>query len=210
MKFSRQVRLPLSPPARKLFRKSAPHPERILVPCADFQHVERIELDVGDAAGQRFARLPQEVHRGRSQQQKPSRSPASPASTVDQAAQALEQARRAVDLVEDDQPLLVICQIQLGIGELGAVRGRLQVEIHRVHRTGDFESERRLADLARTEQGDGRILCKQAPQPCLYPTSDHPCNYGLQLQNCKDALRQKLLMLERLRVNATVQTRGPR
>ena len=64
-------------------------------------------------------------------------------------------------LVEDDQALLVICQVELRVGKSGTVRGRFQVEVDGVRRLTNLEGQRRFADLARTEQSNSGVLGKQ-------------------------------------------------
>lgn len=68
-----------------------------------------------------------------------------------------------MDLVENDQPVLVIGQVKLGIQQPGPVRGRLQVEIHGVHRSGYLKGECGLADLAGPKESDGGKLFEQDP-----------------------------------------------
>ena len=52
-----------------------------------------------------------------------------PPSPVDDAPQLLKQLRRAVDLIEDDEFILVTSKIAAGIGELGAVILVLKVQV---------------------------------------------------------------------------------
>ena len=75
---------------------------------------------------------------------------------VDEPAQAPEELRGALDLVEDDELVRVLRQVELRLGELGAVRLGLEVEIDRRPRAGQLERQRGLAHLARPEQRHGR------------------------------------------------------
>ncbi len=113
--------------------------------------------------------------------------PAPPAG-VDQPAQAAEELRRALDLVEDDQLVLVLRQVQFRLGEFGPVGFGLQVEVDRRPRLGDFERERGLPDLPRPQQSGGRRFLEGGGKRCEQAAMDHPCNYGVTFQKCKDNL----------------------
>ena len=54
---------------------------------------------------------------------------------VDDAAQDLEQLRRAVDLVQDDEPIFEVVEEQGGLGEPVAIVASLQIEIGRIARS---------------------------------------------------------------------------
>ena len=77
---------------------------------------------------------------------------------VDEAAKGLEQFRRSLHLVEDDQLLFVPRQVKGGIAQLRAVRRVLKVEIDARSLLGDEPGQRGLACLARAEEGHGREL----------------------------------------------------
>jgi hypothetical protein len=106
--------------------------------------------------------LLQQIHRGRSQEQKPPRSSALAPSPVNPSAQALEQIGQPVDLVEDDQPVLMIGQVELWLCQLHAVHLRFQVQVDGVESLGNLERKRRLADLSRPEQGNGWVFREPA------------------------------------------------
>ncbi len=111
-------------------RKSAPDPEFFARIVLDFENVERTQFDMGDPAGEGFSRLPEQFHRGRAQQQKSAAADASTPPPVDQAAQRLEQFRRSLHFVEDDQLVFMPGQIQGGVGQLLAVRRVFEIEIN--------------------------------------------------------------------------------
>ena len=109
--------------------KAAPYPKRIAPARARFQKIERRQFQIGDTARQGFSRLPQPIHRGGPQQQEaPGPAPLSPPK-IDQPAQSLENARKAMNLVEDDQLVRLGAEIQLRLGEPGLVRRRFEIQI---------------------------------------------------------------------------------
>jgi hypothetical protein len=91
-------------------------------------------FEVGDATRQRLARLGQQVHRGRAQQQEAPVGPPTGGAPglVDQAAKHRKKPRCAVHLVEDDELVCMVGQVQLGVGHLGAIGLRFQVQVQRI------------------------------------------------------------------------------
>jgi hypothetical protein len=77
---------------------------------------------------------------------------------VDDPAQGGEEVGRAMDLVDHDELARLGAEEGVGIGETPAVRGALQIEVHRSRapRGGKLPSERRLPDLARADQDHRR------------------------------------------------------
>ena len=67
------------------------------------ENIEGMKRYVCDAPRQALARLPQQVHGGRAQDQKPACAPASTAPGIDEATELTKQLRRAMDLVDDHQ-----------------------------------------------------------------------------------------------------------
>ena len=119
-----------------------------------------MQLAVSDTAGQRLARLFQQIDGRRAEQQKqPHPFPGLPA-FVDDAAQRSEQPWRPVHLVENQQVVGVLVAVLLDVAQLGEIAWPLQVHVHGTA----FVGERRLADLARPEQDNCRVsvqyLCK--------------------------------------------------
>ena len=133
MKSFRMARLSASVRARKLLGNPPPQPEgralRLLRP--GLQDVERPEIDIGDAARERLARLAEEIDRGGAEHQEPAMPASGAPAFVDEAPQRHEQLGHPVYLVEDHQPVLVIAQEERRLGELGAVLGRFEVQVQR-------------------------------------------------------------------------------
>ena len=69
-----------------------------------------------------------------------------------------------MDFIEDGQPVLMIREVQLWIGEPGEIRGRFKVEVHRVQGLGNLQGKGRLANLSRSDQSDGRVIRQQVVQ----------------------------------------------
>ena len=176
----------------KAVRESAPDPEALarvstaLATAVGFENVERLQLDVGDAAGQGLPRLPEQVDRRRAQQQESSRPNAAAAPLVDEAAKRLEQLRHALHLVQDHQLVFVSGQVEAGVGQPLAVRRILQVEIDARTLFGDELGQRGLACLAGAEQSHGRELVQAGTNELRFLTRNHPRNYGVQCHECKD------------------------
>lgn len=78
-------------------REATAQPELLALglrlPC--FEHVEGAHVDVGDAAGQALARLPEQIDRRGARHQEPAVPVPAPAALVDQAAQRLEELQHA-------------------------------------------------------------------------------------------------------------------
>ena len=150
----------------KAVGEAAPDPEFLARIAADFEDVERPQLDIGNAAGQGFARLPEQVDGRRAQQQEAARPDAAAPPPVDQAAKRLEQFRHSLDLIQDHQLVFMAGQVKGGIGQLLAVRRVLEVEIDARPPFGDEPGQRGLARLTRAEQGHRREL--------VQPGADEP------------------------------------
>ena len=74
------------------------------------------ELQVGDASGERFRALLQQLDRGGAEQQKLSRAGTLAPAAVDQPAQYLEQPREPLHLVQHDESTALRFEIKLRIG----------------------------------------------------------------------------------------------
>ena len=84
---------------------------------------------------------------------------------VDDAAEHLEQLGDTMDLVEHDQAMPHRAEVAARVGKAVQVAGVFQVEVEAgfgcggsgvAGRVGDGPRQRRLSDLPRTEEGDGR------------------------------------------------------
>ena len=138
---------------QQAFREPAAQPERVEARASDLAGIEWGELQVADASGERLARLLQQVdRRGAEHEEAPLALPA-PAAGVDEATQAAEELRCALDLVEDDELVRVLREIQLRLRKLRPVRFGFEVEIDRrplaLEFAGQFQRQGGLADLAR-------------------------------------------------------------
>lgn len=65
--------------------------------------------------------MSQQIGPGRAEKEEASVLPFAAAPAVDDASQALEDFRHAMDLIEDHQLILMVGKILLGIGELGPI-----------------------------------------------------------------------------------------
>ena len=166
--------------------ETASNPQLIQLLLAHLGDVERRELDKRDSPRQALARLGQQVDRGGAQQQEPAGPGALAPALVDHPAQRLEQAGRALDLIEDHELPGMVGEVKLRLSQTSPVRRGLQVQIGRRPPVGDLQGERRLPRLPRAEQGNGRRLAQQRSDFSSYPSLDHPCNYKPLLQICTD------------------------
>jgi hypothetical protein len=71
----------------------------------------------------------EQIDRGRAEQEEAARCQPPAPPPINETAQALKQLRGPVDLVQDHQFVLVARQVALGVGEPGAIRFRLEIEI---------------------------------------------------------------------------------
>jgi len=62
-----------------------------------------------------------------------------------------------VDFIENHQPVFESLQVQARAGQLGAVLLILQIEIQRIPLLAEHPRQRRLPNLAGTDQGDGGL-----------------------------------------------------
>ena len=121
MKSRRQRRLAAALPRQEALGEARRAP-RGRSSCVDAHlgQVEGRQLGEGDPTGQRLAGLGEQVDRGGAEQQEAAGPFAFAPAGVDHPAQRFEQARGAVDLVEDDQLVGVVGEVELGL----AIRAR--------------------------------------------------------------------------------------
>ena len=91
-----------------------------------------------------------------------------------------------MDFVEYDQAVFVSAEKQPRLGELSATFARLQVDVERVHPFTDIHGQRRLADLARADQGDSGLPTQCSTNTIASSTRDHPCKTKRKLSFCED------------------------
>ena len=211
MKSARQRRLAPSEAASRL-SGNPPRSQSLVGSLAtDLSGVERCQLQIANASCQRLARLLEQIDRRRAQHEESAGAPAAPPSRVDEPAQALEELRRALDLVEDDELVLVLRQVELGLGELGAVGLGLEIEIDRRPGCGHLQRQRCLAHLARPQQRHGRGLGQGTGERGEQVTGNHHCNYGETFRNCKVMPKWRLGVVptRRPEMKANWLTRAP-
>src|ERR1035441_5662377 len=95
---------------------------------------------------------------------------------VDHAAQSLEDSWKPMDLVEDNQPVFVLCQVQFRLGHFGSVGRQFQVQIEGLppYRLSPLRGERSFAHLPRSKNRYSGKLFEQAQHLGLYLTrNDH-------------------------------------
>ena len=112
-----------------------------------------------------MAQMLEQVQRGRAEQQEAACRGALAPGQIDLAAQDGKEAGRAMHSIKDDQLIPVLSEVQLRLGELGAVLPRLQVEVHRGAALSHLVRQGCLANLTRPEQGHGRIERQFLNQP---------------------------------------------
>ena len=138
-------------------RETAADPEFGVLRGREFEDVEGAEFHVGDSSREGFGLLQKVVGSG-AEQQEPARSLAPAAATVDEAAEDGEELGHALDFVENDELVLVAGEVKLGLCQLVAVAGGLEVEVEAVVAGAELEGERGLAGLAGSEEGNGGKL----------------------------------------------------
>ena len=106
------------------------------------------------------------------------------AAFVDEPAEVPEEVRGALDLVEDDQLVGVLCEIEFRFSEFRAVAFGLQIEVEGGSRFGGLEGQCGFAGLARTEQRDGRDFGEGGAEVRKEATEDCACNRGVVLHDC--------------------------
>ena len=143
-------------------RKAAATPQPPEPGAGNLPRIEGMQLAVGDAPRQRFARLLQQVDGGRAEQQEQSRPlPGLPA-FIDDAAQRGEQPRHPVHLVENEQAAGVLVAVLLDIADLGEIARPFQVHVGGIAFASELPGEGRLAGLTRSEQDHRRIPVQQS------------------------------------------------
>ena len=145
--------------------KAAADPEEILGAGAELQQVEAVKLQEGDAAGQRFAALADQLHRSGAEQQEATRSFSSPATSIDHPPQLREQPWQSLHFIEDHQLVGMTRQKKRRFRQAGPIGGRLQVEVEAGDRLRQLEGQGGLAHLARPEQRHRRKLLQLLPHP---------------------------------------------
>ena len=119
-----------------------------------------------------------------------------PPAGIDEPAQMPEELRRALDLVEDDELVLVLRQVERGLGQLGPVGFGLEIEIDRRPRLGHFERQRGLAYLTRPQERHRRGFSQARGERRQQAAGKHPCNCGVALRKCKDGRFTLVLPIE--------------
>ena len=83
----------------------------------------------------------------------------------ERSAQDREEARCPVDFVDDHEPVQVVRQVEFGLREPGPVLLGLQTQVQRVAPGGEFQRQRGLARLARSQQDDSGLLVEAPVGP---------------------------------------------
>lgn len=116
---------------------------------------------MGNTAGQRLARLLQQLDRRGAEEEEVAGSSACAPTLVDDAPQRREESGGPVDFVEDDQTVGVALAVVLDVGQLREVAGAFQIEVGGASSLGDLEGQRRLAHLADAGEDDRRRPVQQ-------------------------------------------------
>ncbi len=128
--------------------KAPSQPAAVLL--GSLEHRERAELDQRQPPREALGALPEQLRRRGAEEQELARRPG----LVDEDAEHREEVRAELDLVDAHQAAALTGQEPLRIGQPPQVRGPL--EVHPERGGGEHgPRERRLADLACPEEGDG-------------------------------------------------------
>ena len=92
--------------------------------------------------------------------------------------------------IKDHQFIFVIRKILLGVGKPRTVRLRFKVEVERGTLRAYFQGQRRFSYLPWPKESYGGVVIKQVNQTIFQAPIDHPCNYGVTIQICKDFVRR--------------------
>ena len=84
----------------------------------------------------------------------------------------------AMDFVENQQPVLVIVQVQFGLQEFGAVAFRFEIQVDAPAALRNPKSKRGLAHLTRPKQHNGGRLIKSITNRFGQSPGKHVCDYG--------------------------------
>jgi hypothetical protein len=159
-------------------RKAAPQPQVTQARGASLPNMQRPESQVAYAPGQGLARLLEHVQRSRTQHQVAPGGEPGAARLVNLPSQEGERPGCAVHLVQNDQPVPMRLEVQLGLGELATVALELQVQVDVEPILRDFECQGRLADLPWTEERYRRRVAQFIDQEGLEMPGKHHCNNG--------------------------------
>jgi hypothetical protein len=77
-------------------------------------------------------------------------------------------------------------KVERRVGELLLIERRFKVQIDAFAAFRDRLRQRGFADLARAEQRHRRDVAQAVLNQSLDAAVNHPCNYGMGWQNCKD------------------------
>jgi hypothetical protein len=99
--------------------------------------------------------LAEQIQRGRSEEQEAAGPSSLAPALVDEAAQDLQQAGETMNLVEDDELVLMACEIELRVCQPGTIRVGFKVEIEGGTLLADHARQGGLADLARAQKSSG-------------------------------------------------------
>jgi len=134
--------------------ESTTNPQHVEVIDTGLSELQRCELEIGDPTRERLSYLVEDLQtRGPKKYVETSLAPVAPCA-IDQTSQYGREAREPMYFVENDERTEVRSQERLRIGQSSEVRGGFEIEIEARARRVEFECERRLSHLPRSEQGD--------------------------------------------------------
>ena len=97
---------------------------------------------------------------------------------VDDAAQGTEQPRRSMYLVENHEPIGRLGAVLFDVTDLGQIARQLQIDVDGAALASNLPSQRGLADLARPNQHDRRMLVQALVKFVLEVPLNHLCKYN--------------------------------
>ena len=80
-----------------------------------------------------------------------------------------------MDFVKHHQTAGLFREKQAGIGQLGPINARLQVQIQSINALDDAVGKGGLADLTRADQRDRRLAAQSLGNGLLCVAGNHPC-----------------------------------
>jgi hypothetical protein len=90
-----------------------------------------------------------------------------------------------LNLIKDDELIVMVDKVALRVSKLRSVGEGFKIKIDGGAGCAYFEGKGGLADLAWSEQSNGRIVVDGSNELLAYAALYHPCNYGILLHICK-------------------------
>ena len=178
-------------------RKASAQPQRTggeRLIRGQLRQYQRCQLNVGQAPGQTLGRLGKQFHAGRTQQQELATEGTSAPALVNDTPQHCKQARHALHLIQNDHLLCMRRKKCARVTQLRQIARCFQIQVDRCSGALPGQSQcallhqlmrqRRLANLARPQNGYGRKLLHADIHFIRNLALVHGCNYSTQWKLC--------------------------